>query len=196
MIQREQVLEYMHDTDYKPMTYQELEKQFQITGAQDFKSFLKLLNELENEGHIVRSRTERYGIPERMNLLRGRLQAHAKGFGFLIPEDRDHPDVYIHANDMGGAMNGDTILVRITTRGAAGGKLEGEVAKVVTRANTQVVGLFQMNEGYAFVLPDDKRIGRDIFIPKEAFHGAMDGHKVVVNILSYPEGRASLLKAK
>ncbi|MEK3718959.1 ribonuclease R [Paenibacillus sp. FSL H8-0034] len=191
MIQREQVLEYMHDTDYKPMTYQELEKQFQITGAQDFKSFLKLLNELENEGHIVRSRTERYGIPERMNLLRGRLQAHAKGFGFLIPEDRDHPDVYIHANDMGGAMNGDTILVRITTRGAAGGKLEGEVAKVVTRANTQVVGLFQMNEGYAFVLPDDKRIGRDIFIPKEAFHGAMDGHKVVVNILSYPEGRAA-----
>lgn len=191
MIQREQVLEYMHDTDYKPMTYQELEKQFQITGAQDFKSFLKLLNELENEGHIVRSRTERYGIPERMNLLRGRLQAHAKGFGFLIPEDRDHPDVYIHANDMGGAMNGDTILVRITTRGAAGGKLEGEVAKVVTRANTQIVGLFQMNEGYAFVLPDDKRIGRDIFIPKEAFHGAMDGHKVVVNILSYPEGRAA-----
>ncbi|SFM25152.1 ribonuclease R [Paenibacillus sp. 1_12] len=191
MIQREQLLEYMKESDYKPMTYQELEKQFQITGAQDFKSFLKLLNELENDGHIVRSRTERYGVPERMNLLRGRLQAHAKGFGFLIPEDRDHPDVYIHANDMGGAMNGDTILVRITTRGAAGGKLEGEVAKVVTRANTQIVGLFQMNEGYAFVLPDDKRIGRDIFIPKEAFHGAMDGHKVVVHILSYPEGRAA-----
>jgi ribonuclease R len=191
LIQREVVLDYMKEVDYKPMTYQELEKQFQITGAQEFKNFLKLLNELENEGHIVRSRTERYGVPERMNLLRGKLQAHAKGFGFLIPEDRDHQDVYIHANDMGGAMNGDTILVRVTTRGAAGGKLEGEVARVLTRANTQIVGLFQMNEGYAFVLPDDKRMARDIFIPKEAFNGAMDGHKVVVNILSYPEGRAA-----
>ncbi|WP_207953127.1 ribonuclease R [Paenibacillus agricola] len=191
MVQRDEILDYLKDTAYKPLTYQELEKHFQISGAQDFKKFLKLLNELENEGLIVRSRTERYGLPERMDLLRGKLQAHAKGFGFLIPEDKEHPDVYIHANDMGGAMNGDIILVRVTTRGSSGGKLEGEVAKVVTRANTQIVGLFQMNEGYAFVLPDDKRMARDIFIPKEAFNGAMDGHKVVVNILTYPEGRAA-----
>jgi ribonuclease R len=191
LVQREEVLNYMTETAYKPMTYQELEKHFQIDGAQEFKDFIKLLNELENEGLILRTRTERYGVPERMNLLRGKLQAHAKGFGFLIPEDREHPDVYIHANDMGGAMNGDIILVRITTKSAAGGKLEGEVVRVVTRANTQIVGLFQMNEGYAFVLPDDKRMVRDIFIPKDSFNGAMDGHKVVVKIVSYPEGRAA-----
>ncbi|MCR8636222.1 ribonuclease R [Paenibacillus radicis (ex Xue et al. 2023)] len=191
MVQRNDVLDFMRETAYKPMTYQELEKYFQINSAQDFKDFIKLLNELENEGHIIRTRTERYGVPERMNLLRGKLQAHAKGFGFLIPEERDHPDVYIHANDMGGAMNGDIILVRITTKSAAGGKLEGEVVRVVNRANTQIVGLFQMNEGYAFVIADDKRVVRDIFIPKEAFNGAMDGHKVVVRIVTYPEGRAA-----
>jgi ribonuclease R len=191
LVQRDDILDFMRETAYKPMTYQELEKHFQVNSAQDFKDFLKLLNELENEGHILRTRTERYGVPERMNLLRGKLQAHAKGFGFLIPEDRDHPDVYIHANDMGGAMNGDIILVRITAKSAAGGKLEGEVVRVVSRANTQIVGLFQMNEGYAFVIPDDKRVVRDIFIPKEAFNGAMDGHKVVVHIVSYPEGRAA-----
>ncbi|TDF97040.1 ribonuclease R [Paenibacillus piri] len=191
MIQRNDILEFMRETAYKPMTYQELEKHFEINSAQEFKDFLKLLNELENEGLVLRTRTERYGVPERMNLLRGKLQAHAKGFGFLIPEDRDHPDVYIHANDMGGAMNGDTILVRITAKSAAGGKLEGEVVRVVSRAITQIVGLFQMNEGYAFVLPDDKRVVRDIFIPKEAFNGAMDGHKVVVRLVTYPEGRAA-----
>ncbi|WP_282943196.1 ribonuclease R [Paenibacillus sp. RC67] len=192
MITRESVLDFMKETAYKPMTYQELEKHFHIDSAQDFKEFLKLLNELENEGLILRTRTERYGVPERMNLLRGKLQAHAKGFGFLIPEDRDHPDVYIHANDMAGAMNGDIILVRITSKSTHGGKLEGEVVRVVTRANTQMVGLFQAHEGgYGFVVPDDKRVIRDIFVPKHAFNGAMDGHKVVVNIVSYPEGRAA-----
>uniref|UniRef100_UPI000248D6A6 ribonuclease R n=1 Tax=Paenibacillus elgii TaxID=189691 RepID=UPI000248D6A6 len=191
MITRETLLDFMKETAYKPMTYHELEQHFVLESAQEFKEFLKLLNELENEGLILRTRNERYGVPERMNLLRGKLQAHAKGFGFLIPDDRDHPDVYIHANDMGTAMNGDIVLVRITSKSPSGGRMEGEVVRVVSRGNTQIVGLFQSHEEYAFVIPDDKRVVRDIFIPKESFGGAMDGHKVVVKIVSYPEGRAA-----
>ncbi|TBL69793.1 ribonuclease R [Paenibacillus thalictri] len=191
MIDDEQLLSFMRETAYKPMTYQELEKHFGIESAEEFKQFLKLLNKMENEGLILRTRNERYGVPERMNLLRGKLQAHAKGFGFLLPDDKDYPDVYIHANDMAGAMNGDIILVRITSKSASGGRMEGEVVRVVNRANSQVVGTFQNHDTYAFVIPDDKRIVRDIFIPLEKFHGAMDGHKVVVNLVHYPEGRAA-----
>ncbi|WP_135557609.1 ribonuclease R, partial [Paenibacillus cymbidii] len=191
MIEEQELLEFMRETAYKPMTYGELEKHFRIEGAADFKEFLKLLNRLEQEGKVVRTRSERYGIPERMNLLRGKLQAHAKGFGFLLPDDKDHPDVYIHANDMGSAMNGDTVLVRITAKSQGGGRFEGEVARVVGRAVTQVVGLFRSHEGFGFVEPDDKRIGRDILIPQSAFLGAVDGQKVVVRILTYPEGRAA-----
>ncbi|MCZ8513937.1 ribonuclease R [Paenibacillus filicis] len=191
MVTKEEVIDFMKETAYKPMTYNELEKQFGIDSAQDFKDFLKLLNELENEGLILRTRNDRYGVPERMNLLRGKLQAHAKGFGFLIPDDRDHPDVYINAHDMGTAMNGDIILVRISSKGQAGGRMEGEVVRVVSRSNTQIVGTFQALEEYAFVIPDDKRVVRDIFIPKGSFNGAMDGHKVVAKIVNYPEGRAA-----
>lgn len=190
-ITEQDLLDFMRETAYKPMTYQEMEQHFHIEDAQAFKEFLKLLNQLEADGKIIRTRSERYGIPERMNLLRGRLQAHAKGFAFLIPEDRDHPDVYIHANDLKSAMNGDIVLVRVTSKGAAGGKLEGEVARIVTRAITQVVGVFQNLETYGFVIPDDKRINRDLFIPKESFKGAVTGQKVVVQIVSYPEGRAA-----
>ncbi|TVY10342.1 ribonuclease R [Paenibacillus cremeus] len=191
MITREALIEFMKETAYKPMTYQELEKHFELESAQDFKEFLKLLNALENEGLILRTRNDRYGVPERMDLLRGKLQAHAKGFGFLIPDDRDHPDVYIHANDMGTAMNGDIVLIRINSKSPSGGRMEGEVVRVVSRSNTEIVGLFQSHEEYAFVIPDDKRVVRDIFIPKGSFNGAMDGHKVVVKIVSYPEGRAA-----
>ncbi|SEC40092.1 ribonuclease R [Paenibacillus sp. GP183] len=191
MVNKIEIVDFMRDTAYKPMTYQELEQHFGISTAADFKELLKILNELEHEGLILRTRNDRYGIPERMNLLRGKLQAHAKGFGFLIPDDREHPDVYINAHDMNTAMNGDIILVRVTSKSQAGGKLEGEVERVVTRANTQLVGTFQNQESYGFVVADDKRVGRDIFIPKEGFMGATTGQKVVVKIVSYPEGRAA-----
>jgi ribonuclease R len=191
MLTEQALLEFMRDTAYKPMTYNEMEKHFQIKSAEDFRELLKMLNHLEQDGSVVRTRNERYGTPERMNLIRGKLQAHAKGFGFLLPDDKTQPDVYIHANDLRGAMNNDIILVRITLRGGAGGKLEGEVVRVVTRANTQVVGVFQDHDTYGFVLPDDKRMVRDIFIPKHSYLGAVDGQKVVVKIVNYPEGHAA-----
>lgn len=109
----------------------------------------------------------------------------------MIPEDREHPDVYIHANDMKSAMNGDTVLVKVTSQGPSGGRLEGEIVRIVNRAITQVVGVFQSHEVYGFVIPDDKRINRDIFIPRTNFAGAVDGQKVVAKIVSYPEGRAA-----
>ncbi|ANA80433.1 ribonuclease R [Paenibacillus glucanolyticus] len=191
MITEQILLDFMRETAYKPMTYQELEQHFAIEDAHEFREFLKLLNELEQSGKIILTSTQRYGVPERMSLLRGRLQAHAKGFAFLIPDDREHPDVYIHANDLKSAMNGDIVLIKISSKQNDGGKMEGEVVRILTRAVTQVVGVFQNHEAYGFVLPDDKRINRDIFIPKHAINGAVDGVKVVVKLVSYPEGRAA-----
>lgn len=191
MITEEQLLTFMRDTAYKPMTYQELEEHFQIEDASDFKELVKLLNKLEESGHIVMNSANRYGVPERMELVRGRIQAHAKGFAFLIPEEREHGDVYIHANDLNTAMNGDTVLVKVTSRNASGGRMEGVVVRVLVRKNTRIVGVFQGLDTYGFVLPDDKRINRDIFIPKESFGGAVDGEKVVAEIVNYPEGRAA-----
>ncbi|GBF72313.1 putative ribonuclease R, partial [Paenibacillus sp. 598K] len=191
MITEQEILDFMRETAYKPMTYQELEEQFQIADAAAFKAFLKLLNELETSGKILRTRSDRYGVPERMNLVRGRLQVHTKGFAFLLPDDKSQPDVYVNANDLKSAMNGDTVLLRINGRSENGGRVEGEVVRIVQRAVTQVVGTFENHEVYAFVIPDDKRINRDIFIPKGEFKGAVSGQKVVVKIINYPEGRSA-----
>ncbi|WP_438435003.1 ribonuclease R [Gorillibacterium sp. sgz500922] len=191
MATEQDVLDYMARDDYRPLTYQELEKEFAPEGAEEFKEFLKLLNTLEESGRIYRNRGNRYGLPERMNLIRGRMQAHQKGFGFLIPEDRERPDIYIPASDMGGAMNGDTVLVRISSKASPSGKVEGEVVIIVKRATQQVVGTFQNFESYGFLVPDDKRLVRDIFIPPHASMGAVTGQKVVARIVNYPEGRSS-----
>lgn len=191
MITEQELLDFMRETAYKPMTYQELEQHFGIGDAEEFKAFLKMLNSMEEAGAIIRTRANRYGVPERMNLIRGRLQAHQKGFGFLIPEESRQPDIYIHANDMRGAMNGDTILVRVLSKGVGSQRLEGEVARIIQRANTQIVGVFEPHEGFGFVIPDDKRINKDIFVAKENFEGAVSGQKVVAEIIKYPEGRAA-----
>ena len=95
MVTEQQLLEFLRDTAYKPMTYQELDKKLGGGNAESYKAFLILLNRLEDEGKILRTPNDRYGVPERMNLLRGRVQAHAKGFAFLLPEDKEHPDVYL-----------------------------------------------------------------------------------------------------
>ncbi|WP_189031589.1 ribonuclease R [Paenibacillus albidus] len=191
MITQEVLLDFMRETAYKPMTYEELVAHFAIGDSSELKALEQLLMELEQDGRIILTRGASYGVPERMDLLRGRLQAHAKGFAFLIPDDRDHPDVYIHANDLKGAMNADIVLVRVTSKSPSGGRMEGEVERIIKRGVQQTVGVFQSLETYGFVLPDDKRINRDIFIPKQSFKGAVDGDKVVVRIVNYPEGRAA-----
>lgn len=173
------------------MTIQELKEHFEYVSKEEISDFKALLDTLEQEGQIILTRNGRYGVPDRMGLVKGRLQVHAKGFAFLISEEPDHPDVYVHANDLKSAMNGDIVLVRVNARGTSGGKLEGEVVRIVSRSITQIVGVFQHNNSYGFVIPDDKRVHRDIFVPMESFLGAVDGDKVVAKIVSYPEGRTA-----
>lgn len=184
----DQVLELMKEISYKPMTVDELEIALGIESADQFKELVKMLNRLESEGRIVRTRSNRYGLPEHMNLVKGRLQGNAKGFAFLIPEDKSFSDIYIHGSDLNGALNGDLVLVRIH-KSPVGKRTEGEVVRILKRANTTVVGTYQDLKGFGFVIPDDPRIQTDIFIPKEESKGAVHGHKVVVEITKYPEGR-------
>lgn len=189
MIADQDILSFMRELAYKPMTFEELADHFRHESTPE--EIREALSTLESSGYIICTRKDRYGVPERMNLLRGRLQAHAKGFAFLIPDEADHPDVYIHANDLHTAMNGDIVLARVTSKAQGGSRMEGEVVRVVKRAVEQVVGVFENLESYGFVMPDDRRINRDVFIPKGAFHGAVTGQKVVARIVNYPEGRAA-----
>ncbi|WP_232696595.1 ribonuclease R [Brevibacillus daliensis] len=184
------ILSFMREQVYHPMTINELEEAFSLSGSNEFKDLVKTLNQLETRGEIIRTRTNRYGVPEKMNLIRGRLQNHPKGFGFVIAEAEGLDDVYVHANDMNGAMHGDTVLVRVEKE-MNGNRLEGRIIRVCERSSSTIVGTYQDENFYGFVIPDDKRIGKDIFIPKEANNGAADGHKVVVKIVKFPEGRGN-----
>ncbi|MBB5173467.1 ribonuclease R [Texcoconibacillus texcoconensis] len=188
-ITKEQILAYMEDEAEKPLSIHDFEEVFDIDDSSDFKAFVKLLNELEDSGDLVRTRSNRYGLPERMNLLKGSIRMNAKGFAFVLTEE-GLDDVFVPGSGLNSAMNRDKVLVRLQAH-SSGSRPEGEIVRILERANTEIVGTYTDDQYYGFVIPDDKRIPNDVFIPKKAKGGAVDGHKVVVQITKYPEGRRS-----
>lgn len=187
----ERILTYFKESGTRPLAVSELEDIFDMHEVDDFKQLVKTLNRLEDTGQLVRTRKNRFGLPEKMNLIRGRIEMHKKGFAFLIPDDENQQDVYIHSSDLGSAMNNDVVIVRLEKKGVRDHRPEGVVIRVLERANTKIVGTFEDNDGFGFVIPDDTRILNDIFIPKNKTKGAVTGHKVIVEIEKYPEGRKS-----
>ncbi|GIN70864.1 ribonuclease R [Bacillus sp. J14TS2] len=183
----EKVLAYLQE-EAKPLTVSEIEENLQVTEAEDFKSLVKALVYMEEQGMVVRTRSNRYGLPEKMNLMRGTLSGHAKGFAFLIPDDKSLDDVFIPPHEKNGAMHGDHVLVRIANE-SKGSRREGTVVRILKRGSEKVVGTYSESKYFGFVIPDDKKIADDIFIPKNKSMGAIDGHKVVVHITIFPEDR-------
>lgn len=185
MISAEELLAFMRESTYKPLNAEDLINALNVT---DIREFVAMLRELEQQGLIVFTRKNRYGLPEKMGLISGRLQAHPKGFGFLIPDKPEESDVFIGADNTAGAMHNDRIMVRVFPK-TGGARREGEVIRILSRANRQVVGTFEDSGRYGFVQPDEKRLTQDIFVAKESFNGAMDGDKVVVEITKWPAPR-------
>ena len=188
---QEEILNYFKESGTRPLAVNELEEIFSMERSEDFKKLVKTLNELEDTGQLVRTRKNRFGLPEKMNLIRGKIEMHKKGFAFLIPEDENQQDVYIHSSDLLSAMNNDTVIVRLEKKGVRNNRPEGVVIRVLERANNQIVGTFEDSHEFGFVIPDDQRIPNDVFIPKNKTKGAVAGHKVIVEIAKYPEGRKS-----
>lgn len=186
----EKLIEYMKEEAYKPLTVSELETALGIKDAAEFKEFVKTLVYMEEKGLVVRTRSNRYGLPERMNLVRGRVSGHAKGYAFVVPEEPGMDDIFIPPGETNTAMHGDLVIARVSKE-STGARREGTIIRILERGTKQVVGTYTESVNFGFVIPDDKKFFGDIFIPKNASMGAVEGHKVVVKITAYPEGRMS-----
>ncbi len=185
---KESLINFMREQAYKPMDIQELAKVFNINKF-EYKEFKNVLKAIEKEGLILRTKAEKYGLPERMGLIIGKLQCHQKGYGFLIPEEEGEKDVFIPASFMNGAMHGDRIIVKITREDLNGKKREGEIIRILERANKTIIGIYENSKNFGFVVPEDKRIQYDIFIPKSEKADAKTDDVVIVEITEWPERR-------
>ena len=185
---RRNIIKFMEEKSYKPMLKEEIGVRFGLEGK-ELNALYNALDDMEKEGVIIRNRNERYGLIDKMSLAVGKLEGNEKGFGFLIADDKTKEDIFIPAEGMNGGLHGDRVVVRITSKGEVGRKEEGEVLKILERANQTIVGTYESSKNFGFVIPDNSRIAYDVFIPKAYTNSAKTNQKVVVEITRWPEQR-------
>lgn len=123
---------------------------------------------------------------EEINLT-GKISMAQGGYGFFISDNTDFEDVFIKRDNMNRAHNNDRVKIELIKRKEKGRKAEGRVLDVIERAKDEIVGSFQKNKGFGFVIPDDRSFGDDIFIAEKFFNKAKNKDKVVVEIINYPK---------
>ena len=184
------ICELVNDDMYVPMKEKELAAFMQVS-REEREAFREVLQALLSEGKLQINRQGKYVKPDADKLV-GTFIGNAKGFGFVEIEGRTE-DLYVPEDKTGDAFHMDKVQVMLLP-GQRGRRQEAVVIKVLERGTKQIVGTFDNAGNFGFVIPDNGKIGTDIFVPKERSKGAVTGHKVVVELTSYgdekhrPEG--------
>ncbi len=166
---REQVLALFARKDYRPLDKIDIARKLGLP-ANEQVALRKTLRELERAGEIARIRKNRYILPAEADLVAGKLSIHQAGYGFLMPETSGEPDVFIAAENIGIAMHGDRVIVRISRDSPDDrikGRREGRVIRILERAHDTIVGTLQRSRNFYYVVPDDPRFVHDIYVHPE-----------------------------
>src|ERR671929_1176786 len=187
MYTRDQVLALMRERVHHPAGMRELLQVLKVP-RDDRTAFKRHVKSLVASGELIQIRGHRFGLPEKMDLYVGRLQTHPAGYGFVTPERplEMGGDIYISGPLLNDAMHGDRVVVRIE-RVKEGGRVEGRVIRILERANSWIVGRYDRGDGgMGYVVPFDRRVLMDIFIPPGQEGGASPGEMVSVELTRWP----------
>jgi ribonuclease R len=187
MVTRDQVLALMRDRVHHPAGIRELLQTLKVP-RDERASFKRHIKSLVSSGDLIQIRGHRFGLPEKMDLYVGRLQTHRAGYGFVMPERPldSGGDIYISGPHLNEAMHGDRVVVRIE-RVKEGGRAEGRIIRILERSNEWIVGRYdRSDDGMGYVLPFDRRVLMDIFVPPGQEGGASRGEMVVVELTRWP----------
>src|SRR5436190_9477525 len=186
MLSREHILKLMRDKVTHPATPRELLHILRIS-SEERATFRRHLKALVQSGELIQTKGGRVGLPDKMDLVVGRLETHAAGFGFVIPDKTGEasPDVYVSAANIKEAMHGDRVLARIERR-TLENRLEGRIIRILERGNSTIVGKYVRESGLGFVQAFDRRILSDVHIPTGSSSSAEPGEMVVVEVTTWP----------
>ena len=146
--------------------------------------FARRLRAMERDGEIMTNRKNLICVAEKLDLIKGRVQGHADGFGFLIPEDGS-PDMFLGPREMHKVLHGDIVLAREAGKDFKG-RREAKIVEILDHVNKRLVGRLFSEHGVLFVVAEDKRVNQDILIAPGQDKGARDGQVVMVEILTQP----------
>ena len=181
---KEIIIEKFNNKEIENLGIKRIFEFFEAKSQFEKNEIRKIINELLDEGFIVLD-NGRFITLENSTFKRGVLRGNERGFAFLIC---DKGDLFIPFRRLNGALNGDTVIAK-NVPSKKGSTDEGEVVKIISRGVKTLVGTFQGENGFGFVIPDDKNYFVDIYIPFKLSRGAKTGDKVLIEITNYPENR-------
>ncbi len=182
-ITRQQVTDLLEQAD-RPLSRRQLSSMLGLDKAESDRLLKPVLVDMIADGALVRNRRAYYGLPRQMDLVAGRISAHADGFGFVIP-DAGGEDLYLGPKEMRRVFHGDRVLAAVT-RVDRRGRREGAIVEILERAHEKLVGRLIVEDGIAMVVPDDPRLIQEVLVPTDQLGGASPGRIVVVRITRPP----------
>jgi len=182
----EKVIDALRASSRGPLKPKELARSLDLP-TNDYKSFRRLLSELERQGRVYRVKGGRYAVPEKINLVAGRVAIIRSGDGFVSAKDGSQ-DIFVASADLGSAMDGDRVVSRIEAR-PRGRNPVGRVIKVLERAHPTLVGSYHASRRFGYVVPQDRKLTRDVIVPQGEEMEARHGDVVVVELISFGDGK-------
>lgn len=173
----------------KPITPENLSRMLAVDDEERLEGVRRRLAAMERDGQILRNRRGAYALIDKLDLIRGRVQGHRDGMGFLIREDGKKPDLVLPPRQMRRVFDGDQVLVRISGRDRRG-RDEATIAEVLARNTQSLVGVYRQNTAeFGVLIPENSRISQEVIVPHSASGGARDGQIVAVRITQQPATR-------
>jgi len=175
----EELFDFFKGHPEKPWHVQELQKRLKVKNRTPLRHALDALVE---EGKLVRTRRRSYGLPQEMNLVLGRLQITSGGYGFVIPEKEGEKDLFIPADALFGAWDGDRVMARPSPH-KDNGRVSGQIVRVLKRKHNHVVGTLEYSKGYAILRPDSTKLRERVLLLPDSVGKLEAGSRIVAKMV-------------
>ncbi|SFG79065.1 ribonuclease R [Pedobacter insulae] len=170
------------------LNHKQIASKLNLKDADSANTILEILVEQTNKGLFIRPERGKFRLKDLKTFVTGTVDMTADGSAFIIPDDEFEKDIFVAPRKLRNALDGDKVKVYVFAKKTSGRKKEGEVVEIISRAKTEFIGVAKISERFAFIIPDDRKMLHDIFVPLSDLNGAKNGQKVQVSITDWPEG--------
>ncbi|MDQ7949428.1 MAG: ribonuclease R [Pedobacter sp.] len=170
------------------LNYKQVAAKLNLKDKADTDTILEILKEQVSSGIFIQPERGKFKLKDLKTFIIGTVDMTADGSAYIVPDDEFEKDIYVAPRKLKNALNGDKVKVYVFAKKKSGRKNEGEVVEIITRSKTDFIGVAKISERFAFVIPDDRKMLHDIFVPLSDLNGAQNGQKVQVGITDWPDG--------
>lgn len=170
------------------LNHKQVAAKLNLTDKTAIDTILEVLIEQTEKGVFVRPERGKFKLKDLKTFVTGTVDMTADGSAFIVPDDEFEKDIFVAPRKLRNALHGDKVKVYVFAKKRSGRRNEGEIVEILKRAKTEFIGVAKISERFAFVIPDDKKMLHDIFVPLSDLNGAKNGQKVQVSLEDWPEG--------